>query len=63
MSDPLLRRQEVEREIGLSRSTIYRQIAEGLFPKPIRVGVRSVRWRESDIEKWKQQRIDEPLSQ
>ena len=63
MSDPLLRRQEVEREIGLSRSTIHRQVAEGLFPKPIRVGVRSVRWRESDIEKWKQQHIDEPLSE
>ncbi|QQN73139.1 AlpA family transcriptional regulator [Croceicoccus sp. YJ47] len=56
MSETLLRRPEVEKETSLSRSTIYRQMNAGTFPKAIRVGANSVRWRESEIEAWKQSR-------
>jgi prophage regulatory protein len=48
----LLRRHEVEARCGIGRSTIYEWMARGLFPQPIRLGVRMVRWRESDIDAW-----------
>ena len=48
----LLRLSEVQARCGLSRSTVYRQMGEGAFPRPLRVGVRAVRWRESEIESW-----------
>ena len=43
----LLRLREVLARCGLSRSTLYRQMGEGAFPRPLRVGVRAVRWREA----------------
>ena len=44
-----LRRPCVERETGLSRSSIYRYVAVGLWPRPVRVGVRSVAWPAADV--------------
>lgn len=35
---PLLRRPAVEAATGESRSTIYRKIERGLFPKPVCIG-------------------------
>ncbi|MEM6961978.1 MAG: AlpA family transcriptional regulator [Myxococcota bacterium] len=55
--DKILRRPEVERATGLSRSTIYSMMASQSFPRPIRIGARAVGWRESDIRKWLQERI------
>ncbi|WP_454599087.1 helix-turn-helix transcriptional regulator [Qipengyuania sp. SM2507] len=53
MSDRLLRRPEVEQEVGLKKSAIYEYMAEGTFPKPVRLGRRAVAWRASEIEEWK----------
>jgi prophage regulatory protein len=50
---PLLRRPEVERETGLSRSTIYERMEAGTFPRPRRIGARAVAWPASEIEAWK----------
>jgi prophage regulatory protein len=60
----LLRRPEVERLTGLSRSCIYKRMASkeagaNSFPKPIPLGGRLVAWRSDDIEAWIQQRIEE----
>jgi prophage regulatory protein len=41
---------------GLGRSTIYRWIAEGTFPPPVRLGPRAIAWRWSDLELWMQLR-------
>ena len=41
---------------GLGRSTIYRWIAEGSFPAPVRLGRRAVAWRWSDLDRWTQSR-------
>lgn len=46
----IMRRQDVEREIGLSRTTIYNRMKEGTFPAAVRLGARSVGWRVADIE-------------
>ena len=50
--DSLLRRPEVERRTGKSRSGIYLDMRRGLFPLPVRIGMRAVAWRESDIQAW-----------
>lgn len=50
--DRLLRRPDVQNVTGLSRSTLYAMIAEGTFPKPVRLGKRAVGWRASDIAAW-----------
>jgi prophage regulatory protein len=36
---------------GLGCSTIYRWIAEGSFPAPVRLGPRAVAWRWSDLDR------------
>ena len=36
----------------MSKSNLYRKIALGLFPKPIRLGPRTVRWRRWEVEGW-----------
>jgi prophage regulatory protein len=41
---------------GLGRSTIYRWIADGSFPAPVRLGPRAVAWRWSDLDRWTQSR-------
>lgn len=48
----LLPIREVKRRTGLCRSYVYEQISEGTFPRPVKVGKRGVRWRESDITAW-----------
>ena len=50
--DTFLRRAEVERLTGLSRSEIYRRIKEGEFPQPFQLGIRAVAWTQSSIEEW-----------
>ena len=34
---------------GISKSQIYQQIAEGKFPKPVKLGPRTSAWRDSDL--------------
>jgi prophage regulatory protein len=40
MKNRLIRRPEVLNLVGLSRATIYLMMAEGRFPKPVKVGLR-----------------------
>lgn len=48
----LLRVAAVLDIIGVSRSALYEWMNAGWFPRPIRVGPRTVRWRSEDIEAW-----------
>ncbi len=48
--DRLLTRQEVQNKCRIGRSSIYRLMRAGRFPEPIRVGLRAVRWLESEID-------------
>lgn len=59
MTIRFLRRPEVEKTTGLSRSTIYLRMEQGTFPKPIPLGGRLVGWKESDIQQWIEDRIKE----
>ncbi|MBC7285361.1 AlpA family phage regulatory protein [Hoeflea sp.] len=54
MPDPdrIVRMNTVLSRTGLSRSTIYRKIAEGTFPAQLKISVNGAGWRESDINRW-----------
>ena len=56
MHDRLLRRRKVEKITGIRRSSIYRLMQEGKFPRPVRVGSAAVRWRGSHITVWLESR-------
>ena len=52
------RLKDVIRVTTLSRSTIYRYMYEGLFPKQIEIAPRIVVWLESDVQKWMSEKIE-----
>lgn len=43
---------EVKHRTSRSRSSVYRDMAQGKFPKQVRVGKRAVGWFEDEIEAW-----------
>lgn len=47
-----LRLPTVRRRTGLGRTTIYRLMAEGLFPRSVRLAPRAIGWHRADIEAW-----------
>ena len=50
--DRNIRYDTVRARTGLSRSTIYRKIAEGTFPAQLKISTNGAGWRESDINRW-----------
>lgn len=55
----ILRRPDVERKTGFKRAHIYALIAQGKFPKPIKLGVRAVGWDSLEIERWLLDRVSQ----
>lgn len=51
-TDRIIRLRTVLDRTGLSRSTVYRKIAEGTFPSQVRISVHGAGWRESAINRW-----------
>ena len=47
------------KNIGFSRGHLYRLIAAGKFPKPIRLGENRIMFVESEIDAWLLERIAE----
>ena len=50
--DRMLKLNEVEKIAALSRSTIYLYVKRGTFPAPVKLGLRSVGWKESQVKDW-----------
>lgn len=48
----LLRLREVLEITGLCKSQLYRLLAAEQFPKPVRVGPRTVRWTLESVLAW-----------
>lgn len=46
----LLNLEELSAQFKVNRGTILLWVAKGEFPSPIRIGRRTLRWRDSDIE-------------
>ena len=51
-TDRLMRIGEVMERTGRSRTSLYRDFKGGRFPQPVRIGIRAIAWRESDVEEW-----------
>ena len=49
MLQSILRLPSVKQESGLSRSTLYLRISQGLWTKPISLGGRSVGWPANEV--------------
>ena len=49
MMHTILRIPAVKSESGLSRSTIYLRIAQGLWTKPVSLGARAVGWPSDEV--------------
>lgn len=52
-----LRRPEVEKMTGLSRSQIYALIDKGAFPRQVGLSANSVAWIDAEILQWMEERI------
>jgi prophage regulatory protein len=52
MEQVLLRLGDVQRRVGLRRSTIYDLVRRGAFPPPIRLGRRCSAWLGVEIDRW-----------
>ena len=50
--DRILRINIVLERTGLSRSTLYRKIQSGTFPRQIAIAQRCAGWRESAVNEW-----------
>ena len=48
----LMRRAKVATYYGVTVRTLERWAREGIGPKPIRLGPRTIRYRRRDVEAW-----------
>ena len=53
----ILRLPDVQAQSGYARSTIYLQISQGLWTKPVRLGLRSVGWPAYEVDMLNSARI------
>ena len=58
-SPTLERLPQVRARTGLSRSEIYRRIANRTFPAPTKIGPRASAWPSHEITAWVESRIAE----
>ncbi|HEI6739254.1 TPA: AlpA family transcriptional regulator [Yersinia enterocolitica] len=59
MANSFIRLSYVQRRTGYSKAWIYRLIKQERFPKPVKIGSRSIAFVESEIDEWINQRIAE----
>lgn len=48
----IIRLHQVVEQTSLSKSTIYKFIQDGKFPKQFNLGPRAAGWLQSDIDEW-----------
>ena len=51
-NDRIIRLPEVMGMVGLKKSAIYKMIAEGVFPRQMKLGKHASGWLESDVQRW-----------
>ena len=52
LQESFLRMPAVLKRTSLTRSTIYRKIQQGTFPRQVKLSERCAGWRQSDIDEW-----------
>jgi prophage regulatory protein len=58
-----VRLPELKFRVGLQKTSIYSGMAAGTFPACVRIGGRSVAWKESSIDSWIQARTEQATAQ
>ena len=53
----IIRIKIVLERTGLSRSTLYRKMQDGSFPKSVRISLRCAGWREAAVNTWLHNRL------
>ena len=53
----MIKLKEVQKMTSLSRSSIYAYIDKGIFPTQVKLGARSVAWKNDEIIAWLESRI------
>jgi len=51
-SDRIIRLKTVLARTELSRSTLYRKIADGTFPRQLSISAHGAGWRVSAVNRW-----------
>ncbi len=54
-----IRLPAITKMTSLSRSSIYRLINTGDFPRQVQLSTRTVAWRLTDVEHWISQKINQ----
>jgi prophage regulatory protein len=50
--DRILRPREVAQLTGLARTTLWRGVRAGTFPKPVRLTPSTIGWCQADLARW-----------
>lgn len=58
-AERFLRLPEVKKLTGLSRSSLYAAMEQGAFPASLKIGLRAIAWRESEVEAWQRLVIEQ----
>ncbi len=48
----ILRIKVVMERTGLTRPTLYRKMADGTFPRQVRISSNGIGWREDAVDAW-----------
>ena len=54
-----LRKPETAARVGYHPEHVMRLVREGRFPRPVRIGPRSVAFVEDEVEAWMAERVEE----
>lgn len=55
----VLRLPQVLPLVGLSKSTLYHYVQHGLFPAPLKLGIRASGWLAEEVNQWVAERAKE----
>ncbi len=50
--DRIIRLKTVLARTGLSRTTLYRKMGEGTFPRQVKISIHGAGWHESAVNRW-----------
>ncbi|MCW2337482.1 prophage regulatory protein [Sphingobium sp. B2D3A] len=48
----IIRLKTVLARTGLSRTTLYRKMGEGTFPRQVKISIHGAGWHESAVSRW-----------
>jgi len=51
--------KQLAKKFGVHRTTIWRWVKNGTFPKPLKLSEGCTRWPEKPVQEWESKRITE----